>query len=886
MSRVLRRFGTRVWVFAVVTAGSLFVTAGPASAASLFPENNGRQLLPAWRWRDATSGFYTNFGTSASDFTKSALLNLAVLPFVATNFIWGVLITLLDFATGLQLVGKMADRINATFAAVGKALIGDSGGSILMTVAVIGIIVGFWQLTKGGTRAMFRAILGTVVPVLLLVGFVDRADGHTANEPMSPAWVALEGTHFVGQVGGSAVHSLTVNGPARTPTTGGETNTCADYVNTLYKMYDQSPSSADTGTVKGGQKADGELGNEDLHDYTDAIPRVVSRLWEISVLNPWISTQLGTKNTSAQRVYCRMTEARDKVPSYAQAEVMNNSQSWPHAPTSGDVAKGKLRTLGPAYPDGDDEMRRFMIGWATCSYHASDGSWHVNAEWKDVKPHKPEEHAATHTSCERMWNDGNSKPDPKPADQSDGPFHYNKSGGFDKATTSNGVDSAAARDYLYALNGHNTPQGFANGALALLATLIVAWAIGGLALGTVVSQFVLVMGLGMAPVFLLLVAIPSAKTRQFAMTGLRMVGAAIVSRVVFLFVLGLLLILMNLFAGLTPYDNSPLVTIVWQALTTLGAVLFLRKLLKKAGLGDIMSLKGAIKTTAAVGQSAVQGNPHGLMHTLKRGAEYQVGRKIGKKVADGLLGPDNDRYGALGGPGGGPGGAGALVPPSGDLAQSFEADNPAWLAPDSSRERFEQAYSRDQAIENRKLGIIPAAYRKMKAVPHAAASAARQAGSAMLDAAAIGLQGFAPGVAGLLSRSAGRLRAHRFTYDPQKDKRENRTARQQAQYRQQLLDAGMPHRWPPRDETISHISEALKNAEADAAAHPGVAFFQNRVDAARRTLDEAVADHEAWHAWAATPEGEAALADVEAQPGGRAYLYSVGVQQRERLAIP
>ena len=129
------------------------------------------ELLPMWRWTDAT-GLYTDWGGSwfVTKWIRSsigAMFDLIVtLMFKVSGLIWGLLAILVELALSFDFGDKLVEPLDRTYYWIARALM-DS--NIIWFVAMTGIIAACWKLVRGGWQASFRSAVSTLLPIMVLV---------------------------------------------------------------------------------------------------------------------------------------------------------------------------------------------------------------------------------------------------------------------------------------------------------------------------------------------------------------------------------------------------------------------------------------------------------------------------------------------------------------------------------------------------------------------------------------------------------------------------------------------------------------------------------------------------------------------------------------------
>jgi hypothetical protein len=153
---------------------------------------------------------------------------------------------------------------------------------------------------------------------------------------------------------------------------------------------------------------------------------------------------------------------------------------------------------------------------------------------------------------------------------------------------------------VLSLKGHNGPQRLTLAILALVTSILYAYAIGFLALGTFFAKIGLVIMIMMLPGTLLLLAVPSARAagdggaQKMGQKMLRMTAGFVLSHGMLSFVLGLLLSVMLVLESFVGGTGQGVGGGFVHGLIPITALFVVRAVLKAAGLGDIASAQGAL----------------------------------------------------------------------------------------------------------------------------------------------------------------------------------------------------------------------------------------------------------------------------------------------------
>lgn len=156
----------------------------------------------------------------------------------------------------------------------------------------------------------------------------------------------------------------------------------------------------------------------------------------------------------------------------------------------------------------------------------------------------------------------------------------------------NFTSAKEAGNLVLATKGYNPIQRVALGVLGLFTSLIYVYALGFLALGSFLAKFGLIFLVMLAPVSLLLLALPSSRNErnQTGIKMLRLTAGFIVSHGLLSFVLGLVLSMILLMESLVGGDGGSII----NAAIPIAALFIVKKLLQSVGLGNLTSMQGAL----------------------------------------------------------------------------------------------------------------------------------------------------------------------------------------------------------------------------------------------------------------------------------------------------
>jgi hypothetical protein len=610
--------------------------------------------LPMLRWANAVATIHTHYGVGSVVSSGDPFLTaISGLMFQVAALLWQLLGTLVKVAQGSDLVHQTVFQVNPVYHTIGGALLGTTGATsiVVLVILVAAGMVAYQAFRKGsGVSGALRGLAGVLLPVGLLfvtVSSADQAASSTVDTPGSPSWAVQKVSGWTTALSGSVAQVSDQFGSVGTAGITGSQDatmaTCAKYIDGLDNLYTQQQSTPGAGPSS--------------LQVADSV--VLSQIWESAVMAPWITAQFGS-GPLGDKAFCHLLEIQANVSGQDQVQAMASdvpggpySKSSP-GPTWSQLVAGQpyvngvsppkyATLLGPDFANGDDDLRRNMIAWATCDYvgpvPGADDRWNVDPAFDKVFESAPSDLAKT---CSTWWGQGTTKPPPKGGTfTTNGPFDFEDENAIQAATHAQNTDSVDARNYIQGLNGHNAGLALSTSLLALVSSITYAWSLGGLALGVLIGKLSLIILVACGPIFLLLAAVPSVTTRRAASKAFGLTFAALLSTFTFSVLMGLMLLFIGLLQdvtfGLFSSDARTLPGLV-EGLIPLAALYLLRKLLRLVGMDSITSLRGAIKTTAAFGQlGTAGGQPVPLRSRLRQVADLTgaAGALRGRRSASG-----------------------------------------------------------------------------------------------------------------------------------------------------------------------------------------------------------------------------------------------------------
>ena len=509
--------------------------------------------LPAWRW--PFPSFHTNFGLGIS--LNPVMMGLASFFFQIAGVIWYILLALVKLATEGDILNSAAKTLDGIFHDVAKPIV-QSPYLLGALVVFVGIWT-VWRVLKHGYGHAIRKLFQALVP-LALVGIIFNAaasDNGTGRVPFSPAWIVKGVDSLSNQLGKITFVALTPPQQANAPS-------CEQYEAGLQAEFASNASST-TNT---------------------AVPEAMNDLWEQSYLYAWGAAQFYDANTG-KRVDCRVLESANNVDPSTQSIVQQ---------------LGSTQASMPANPPGwnktifndtgmSDALTATATAFAACQY--VDGQWQVT---KAGLLNTSAGDGPTANDCSVWWHGkvaaSGSFPDNGAAfcsacnGQTLGQINGEQAPGDPLGT-----------EFLNAYNGNNSGSAVVYGFFALISALFYAFALGALTLGTFLAQFILIAVLCALPLLLIAMAV-SDRAEEMAHRIVLIGARTMVAKTVFLIVIGLLTTLVEVANSLVGGAGNGLGVVFAAAIAPLLAFAGLHMLMKQFNMHGMLSLKGAVLTTA------------------------------------------------------------------------------------------------------------------------------------------------------------------------------------------------------------------------------------------------------------------------------------------------
>ncbi len=601
--------------------------------------------LPFYRWANEADSFTSNFGATEIG-AANVMQPLVTFLYGMAGLMW----RLLQWVTRTALAFDLFNRrdggsstpialqpIDAGFAAAADIVLSGIGLAVLAVAALV-VVGRAARNSDTPLRDLARPFLCFAVLLVLLAR--SAPDGGGGAQAGSPAWLAERGVGMSNLIADQISQAAPRQSPGDTPD---NLLDCGYYVNALRQSFEE----------------DGDY-SEDLVGsvaFQPHLASLMSSLWESAYLDLWIEAQFGSDPDLSRRAYCRLLEDKAEVaPSdqaaIQQAAVAAEGASLPTPGTQGSAPFGRFNDT--------KDFRRGMVAWAVCGYYpdrsglkeeaggalrAGSGSgFAVNPEFRLMWNLGSPPSEAAEGTCSDWWGtdgSGTTKPDPRGTKwgvrDGDGPFQFGTGDDITEAFTvydeeqvaevagagftgmlapyedADRENLPAGREWVFALNGHSLTGAVPHAFLAIVIAAVYLWAVGGLALGTLVAQFLTVLVCVALPLLLVVGMWPSEAAGRIFTRYLKIGAGSLFAKAVFVSLLAVLLTIISVISRLGELTGAfdaaagggaGFGATMLQAAAPLVAIIAMRWALKDLGLGNVFSLRGAMGVTGRLARGA------------------------------------------------------------------------------------------------------------------------------------------------------------------------------------------------------------------------------------------------------------------------------------------
>ena len=601
--------------------------------------------LPFYRWANEADSFTSNFGTTEIG-AANVMQPLVTFLYGMAGLMWRLLQWVTRTALAFDLFNRRSggsstpvalQPIDAGFAAAADIVLSGIGLAVLALAAVV-VVGRAARTSETPLRDLARPFLCFAVLMVLLAR--SAPDGSGGAQAGSPAWLAERGVGMSNLVADQISQAAPRSSPGEMPD---NLLDCSYYVNALRGSFEE----------------DGDYGDDLVGSvaFQPHLASLMSSLWESAYLDLWIEAQFGSDPVLSRRGYCRLLEDKSDVApadqaAIQQAAVAAEGVTLPTPGAQGTAPFGRF--------NDSKDLRRGMVAWAVCGYYAdrsglkeeaggalrdlSGSGFAVNPEfrlmWNLGSP--PSELAEG--TCSDWWGtdgSGTTKPDPRGTKwgvrDGDGPFQFGTGDDITEAFTvyddeqvaevagtgftgvlapyedADRENLPAGREWVFALNGHSLTGAVPHAFLAIVIAAVYLWAIGGLALGTLVAQFLTVLVCVALPLLLVVGMWPTEAAGRIFGRYLKIGAGSVFAKAVFVSLLAVLLTIISVISRLGELTGAfdaaagggaGFGAAMLQAAAPLVAIIAMRWALKDLGIGNVFSLRGAMGVTGRLARGA------------------------------------------------------------------------------------------------------------------------------------------------------------------------------------------------------------------------------------------------------------------------------------------
>ena len=326
-------------------------------------------LITINRWKSAASGFVTNIGMSDGNSLMSEANRSGVQSmFMSTgNMWWDAATTTTTLASGMDVFAQMAHTVDSVAESLVTAFIGTGGFSPLSIILVVAVIMAFFQVVRVNRGAgLFKRLLSLAVIVGYIMFAASAITGPNAPSKQTPetyrpsiatpSWlvsVANSGVDKLGNLSAAVTLDATKNPMSLAAAPAGKPMSC---VNTLSAFEHVVAKSED----------------RDVQ-----VRAMVDRMWQMTGLRTWISTQMGAKNGVGNDVFCYLLDlksseltAADTLQMYqltaTHSGLASSFPGWEW--TTGDNATRSIPKLSMLEPESNRALYGAVTAMAACNW--------------------------------------------------------------------------------------------------------------------------------------------------------------------------------------------------------------------------------------------------------------------------------------------------------------------------------------------------------------------------------------------------------------------------------------------------------------------------------------------------------------------------------------
>ena len=413
------------------------------------------KYLTTNRWQVGSSDFHGRFDqflqTDVITYSQRTITQSQGMQ--AGNGLYAVTQGILDFSLTLEplnLLGAEADKIAAT---IGDALLTNSPVVLGLVVIIIAGVI--FSMARSQTRPWKKlgAVVGIVALFAVMVAGASASTGGTDGEDyrpglMSPGWFATTINDSITTIATVPASALVIANPvdgAATP----EGTGCYVYLEHLNDKYEARAGNG------------------------NAVPRIVSSLWDASGLSVWKQTQYGseayrdsTGATYGDEVFCHQLDWQSNISSVEQAYTTFGS-------LTAAKAAGYNSQSAAWGADDNDQRDRSLIAWAACE---NDGAGNFSVRGGFAKQTSGSDWI-TASDCNKWWTED--------SDTNLGAFNI----GGKASDVTDKTDDEAIINFIQTLHGNDTNSGLILIWTFGISAFMLMFIFGGLGIAITIAKF-------------------------------------------------------------------------------------------------------------------------------------------------------------------------------------------------------------------------------------------------------------------------------------------------------------------------------------------------------------------------------------------------------------
>lgn len=657
-------------IMAAPAVASDTTSGGKVCSSSDGVHGSSSLLLPATRWKGATTEFHSRLGsdiwmTVQNKIQRDALFRGAM---SFGNTFWAASTDITIQAANFCLLDSVGGLVDSVAARIGQAIL-DS--SLLLFLVVIMVVALLFQGARNGTNPMKQIVSKLAVIALfgvMLFGAQASTGGNALGDDKgafkpgfgSPGWFAVSTTNALNAVASVPANLVTLD--------------VVENLDAGFLSSDDMQSAFDCRYFVAGlnEAYKDEYKMASKPSINASIPLVLSDMWVTTGLSSWVQAQFGNGNNYGPKVFCFLADKQANIPMSMDGEAAGEGSStlsrsafppsattqkvWEYVQANDvkGVSKHKLPenvNYGALAFNAVDEATTdiALVGLATCNvtggyYQIAPGwdGWKEENAWYESEQKKilgivpieskkdyPKKEEDLQGECLKLfegvddrakdWNDGGW------FDWGDNPSLIHRTIGHDKFIET--------KDFLLSLHGAKNNAGTITTPIFAVSALSMGLVFIMLALATIIAKVAVIVMMLTVLAILVMTVLPSTETARLGKFVKSFFGVIVFSTFVVLIfsTIAMLSKLLVLSAGTVAEPGSIMMNL-WTGAAPLLSVIILHWVFKSVlGLPSPFKLQSALSYGAAAGAMGGAGiaGAGQAGQFLKRTASQALGSRLG-----------------------------------------------------------------------------------------------------------------------------------------------------------------------------------------------------------------------------------------------------------------